>query len=235
LFNALGNGFIPDIDKNPHFHMLTMILGFLLVAVVVYSGIKARIQKKKYNLQVIPLDMFVERMIFGAALILFFSWKLASYHGLSWTLVIVLIVFVIYNFFTNNTTLGRHIYAVGGNPEAAELSGINSSNIVFFSMINTAVMAALAGILYTARLQSATTNAGLGFELDAIAAAFVGGTATTGGIGKITGTMIGALVISSLSNGMNLMNIGISYQYMVRGLVLVAAVLFDVQARRMKV
>ena len=166
------------------------------------------------------------------------SWKFlgAGYVGPVPTPVIVMIViFAMTALLINRTKFGRHIYAVGGNREAAELSGINSSNIIFLSMIITSTMAALAGILYTARLQSATTNAGVGFEMDAIASAYIGGTATTGGVGKITGTMIGALVISSLANGMNLMNIGISYQYMVRGLVLVAAVLFDVRARRMKV
>jgi len=235
LFNALGNGFIPDIDGNENFHLLTVIFGILLTALFILSSIRARNQKKKYSLSDMPADMFVMKCILMSVLILFFTFKLASYNGLSWTVVIVLCVVAIFHFFTTNTVIGRYIYAVGGNREAAELSGINSSNIIFLSMIITSTMAALAGILYTARLQSATTNAGVGFEMDAIASAYIGGTATTGGVGKITGTMIGALVISSLANGMNLMNIGISYQYMVRGLVLVAAVLFDVRARRMKV
>lgn len=235
LFNALGNGFIPDIDSNDNFHLLTVICGIALVILFIISSMKARNQRKKYNLSDLPADMFIFRLAVMSALILFFTWKLATYNGLSWTVVIVLVIVAVFHFFTTNTVLGRYIYAVGGNREAAELSGINSSNIILFSMVTTAAMASLAGILYTARLQSATTNAGVGFEMDAIASAYIGGTATTGGVGKITGTMIGALVISSLTNGMNLMNIGISYQYMVRGLVLVAAVLFDVRARRIKV
>jgi len=145
------------------------------------------------------------------------------------------VVVAIYHFFMNNTVLGRHVYAVGGNPEAAELSGIKVKEVTLFVFTSMGTLAALGGIMFTSRLQSATTTAGVGFELDAIASAFIGGCSPAGGIGKVTGTIIGAIVMSSLSNGMNLLGVGISYQYMVRGLVLVLAVLLDVQSRKVKI
>jgi putative multiple sugar transport system permease protein len=160
------------------------------------------------------------------------AWILAGYQSLSWTAVVVLIVAIFYNFITTKTVLGRHIYAVGGNPEAAELSGISVkriTNIVFGSM---GMLSALSGILFASRLQSATTTAGTLFELDAIAAAFVGGVSAAGGVGTVIGSLIGALVMTSLTSGMNLMGIDISYQYIVRAIVLAAAVIFDVTTRK---
>jgi putative multiple sugar transport system permease protein len=149
--------------------------------------------------------------------------------------VIVIAVVAAFKTFLDNTVLGRHVYAIGGNPEAAELSGVKVKAVTFFVFITMSGLSALAGILYTARLQSATTIAGVGFELDAIAASYVGGVSASGGVGKITGTIVGAIVMTALSNGMNLLGVGISYQYIVRGLVLVLAVLFDVQSRRVKI
>ena len=143
----------------------------------------------------------------------------------------MLVVLAIYHFVTTQTVLGRHIYAVGGNPEAAELSGINVKRIIYVVFGSMGMLSALSGILFTARLQSATTTAGTLFELDAIAAAYVGGVSAAGGVGKVIGSIIGALVMLSLTSGMNLMGIGIAYQYVVRGLVLVAAVIFDVTTR----
>lgn len=235
VFNALGNGFIPDIIQKQGIHFLTLILGVLLIVFLLASEILNRKKRAKYKLQDLPMDMFIAKLIFFSVLIFFFAWKLSHYRGLSWTVVIVISVLAVYHFFTNNTVLGRHIYAVGGNPEAAELSGISVQKITTFVFASMGTLAGLAGILFTARLQSATTTAGNAFEMDAIASCYVGGVSASGGVGRVTGTIIGALVMSALSNGMNLMNIGISYQYMVRGAVLVLAVLFDVRARRMKV
>lgn len=235
VFNALGNGFIPDIFGKGGLHILTIALGLLLIVYLLVSEFLNRKKRAKYQLQDLPLDMFIYKLIFISALIFFFSWKIANYNGLSWTVVIVIAVLAVYHFFTNNTVLGRHIYAVGGNPEAAELSGISVQKITTFVFCSMGTLAGLAGILFTARLQSATTTAGNAFEMDAIASCYVGGVSASGGVGRVTGTIIGALVMSALSNGMNLMNIGISYQYMVRGAVLILAVLFDVRARRMKV
>ncbi|MEA2016793.1 MAG: hypothetical protein U9O59_08890 [Actinomycetota bacterium] len=160
------------------------------------------------------------------------TWVLSGFRGLSWTAVIVLGVVLIYNFIMNQTFLGRHIYAVGGNPEAAELSGISVKRITYTVFASMGMLSGLSGVLYASRLHSATTQAGQLFELDAIAAAFVGGASPTGGIGKVTGSIIGALVMMSLANGMRLMNVDISYQYIVRAIVLAGAVIFDVATRR---
>lgn len=233
-FNAIGNGYIPDIFNNSNIHVLTMIIGIAAVLLFIFIEIKNRRKQIEYNLHVSTLPIFVAKLIFVSAIVMYFIWKLACFKGFSWTAVIVAIVVVIYNFITKNTTLGRHIYAVGGNPEAAELSGISVKFITFVVFGSMGMLAGLSGLLFTARLQSATPTAGMGFELDAIAGAFVGGTSASGGVGKITGSIIGALVMASLTKGMDLMNVGVSYQYIIRGLVLVAAVIFDVKTRNLR-
>ncbi len=233
-FNAIGNGFIPDfanIGILPGVHKLTLIIGLIGIALLIIGEINSRRKKQAYNFEVLPMEMFVIKLVFISALIGGITWLLAGYQGLSWTAVVVLIVVLIYNFITTQTVLGRHIYAVGGNPEAAQLSGINVKKITYIVFGSMGMLSALAGILFASRLQSATTTAGSLWELDAIAAAFIGGVSPAGGIGKVTGSIIGALVMLSLTSGMNLMGIGISYQYMARGAVLAAAVIFDVATR----
>lgn len=234
VFNALGNGFIPDLPLPFGIHSTTVLLGFFAVLVFIINELLQRKRKKNYGFQLQTLDIFIGKLVAISAIILYFCWQLSQYRGLSWTVVIVLFVVFIFKVFLDNTVLGRHVYAVGGNPEAADLSGIKVKGVTFFVFVAMSGLSALAGILYTARLQSATTIAGVGFELDAIAASYVGGVSASGGVGKITGTIVGAIVMTSLSNGMNLLGVGISYQYIVRGLVLVLAVLFDIQSRRVK-
>lgn len=230
-FNAIGNGYIPDIFNVGGIHMLTLVIGVLTIGFYIWSELNTRKNKLKYNFEVLSANMFIIKLVFISAIIGYITWILAGYNGLSWTIVIVIIVVAVYNFIANKTVLGRHIYAVGGNPEAAKLSGINVDKITFVVFGSMGMLSALSGILYTARLQSATTTAGTLFELDAIAAAYVGGVSAAGGVGKVTGSIIGALVMASLINGMNLMGVGISYQYIIRGAVLVAAVIFDVKTR----
>jgi putative multiple sugar transport system permease protein len=234
-FNAIGNGFIPDIPGLelflPKVHKLTLLLGLLAIVLFIISETNNRRKKQAYNFDVLPTDIFILKLAFISVLVAGITWVLAGYNGLSWTVVIVLIVVGIYHFVTTQTVLGRHIYAVGGNPEAAELSGINVKNITYVVFGSMGLLSALSGILFTSRLQSATTTAGTLFELDAIAAAYVGGVSAAGGVGKVTGSIIGALVMTSLTSGMNLMSIDISLQYIVRGAVLVAAVIFDVTTR----
>jgi putative multiple sugar transport system permease protein len=175
--------------------------------------------------------VFTLKLVFISILLALITWVLAGYNGLSWTVVIVLIVVGVYHFVTTQTVLGRHIYALGGNPEAAQLSGINVKRLIYVVFGSMGMLSALSGILFASRLQSATTTAGQLFELDAIAAAYVGGVSAAGGVGKVTGSIIGALVMLSLTSGMNLMSIDISLQYVMRGAVLVAAVIFDVATR----
>lgn len=230
-FNAIGNGFIPDIAHIQGIHVLTVIIGILAILLYAWSAFNTRKNKIKYNFQVVSIKMFILQLLFVSLIIAYITWILAGYNGLSWTVVIVMIVVGIYHYITTQTVLGRHIYAVGGNIEAARLSGINVKKITYIVFASMGLLAALSGILFTSRLQSASTTAGTLFELDAIAAAYVGGVSADGGVGKVTGSIIGALVMSSLINGMNLMGVGISYQYIIRGAVLVIAVIFDVKTR----
>ncbi|NPV56710.1 MAG: sugar ABC transporter permease [Anaerolineae bacterium] len=234
-FNAIGNGFIPDIPDIgilPNVHKLTLLLGLLAIVLYIANEINQRRIKKQYNFEVLPINMFILKMVFISGLVAYIIWVLAGYRGISWTLVVVLVVVAIYQFVTTQTVLGRHIYAVGGNPEAAELSGISVKKIVYVVFGSMGMLSALSGILFASRLQSATTTAGALFEMDAIAAAYVGGVSAAGGVGKVIGSIIGALVMTSLTSGMNLMGIDISLQYIVRGAVLTAAVIFDVSTRR---
>ncbi len=234
-FNAIGNGFVPDILENigilPDVNKFTLFLGLLGVILYVSSEIISRSRMIKNEIEVLSSGMFILRLLLISALIGSVAWVLAGYRGLSWTAVVILIVAIFYNFITTQTVLGRHIYAVGGNPEAAELSGISVKQITHIVFGSMGMLAALSGMLFAARLQSATTTAGNLFELDAIAAAFVGGVSAAGGVGSVIGSLIGALVMTSLTSGMNLMGIDISYQYIVRAIVLAAAVIFDVATR----
>jgi putative multiple sugar transport system permease protein len=234
-FNALGNGYIPDLPIEgflPEMHKITLLLGIIAAASLVVSEISSRKKKMAYDFEVLSKNMFIVKLTFTVVLLGAVTYVLAGYNGLSWTAVIVLGVTLIYHFLTTQTFLGRHIYAVGGNPEAAELSGISVNKITYVVFGSMGMLSGLSGMLFASRLQSATTTAGQGFELDAIAAAFVGGVSSAGGIGKVTGSLIGAIVMISLTNGMNLMGIDISTQYIVRGAVLVAAVVFDVATRK---
>jgi putative multiple sugar transport system permease protein len=236
-FNAIGNGYIPDIFPRdtgflPRVHKLTLILGLVAIILYIISEINGRRQKQAYNFEVLTRDIFILKLILVSALFAAITWVLAGYNGLSWTVVIVLVVVGIYHFITTQTVLGRHIYAMGGNPEAAQLSGINIKRLTYVVFGSMGMLSALAGILFASRLQSATPTGGTLFELDAIAAAFIGGVSPAGGVGQVAGSVIGALVYISLTSGMNLMGTDISLQYIVRGLVLAAAVIFDVTTRR---
>ncbi len=237
-FNDIGNGYIPDLPIEgflPGIHKLTLLLGIIAAILLVVSEISNRKKKMAYDFEVLSKNMFIVKLVFTVVLLGAVTYVLAGYNGLSWTAVIVLGVTLIYHFLTTQTFLGRHIYAVGGNPEAAELSGISVNKITYAVFGSMGLLTALSGMLFASRLQSATTTAGQGFELDAIAAAYVGGVSAAGGVGKVTGSLIGAIVMMSLNNGMNLMTIDISTQYIVRGAVLVAAVVFDVATRKQRI
>ncbi|OAB44424.1 ABC transporter permease [Paenibacillus glacialis] len=233
-FNAIGNGFIPAIAKVGQLNLLSLIVGALIIVLFIYFEFSKRRNKIKYHFEVISNSMFAIKVLFVSAIIAYITWILAGYNGFSWTVIIVLIVVVIYHFLTTSTVIGRHIYAVGSNPEAANLSGISVKKITYIVFCSMGLLSALSGLLFTARLQSATTTAGTLFELDAIAAAYVGGVSAAGGVGKVTGSIIGAIVMASLSSGMNLLGVGISYQYMIRGGVLAGAVIFDVMTRKQR-
>ena len=230
-FNAISNGFVPNIGFIDA-KTVPLIVGALAVVLLVISQIRNRQNLQKYNFEVASLPVFIMKLVLMSALIGAVAVILANYRGLSWTIVVVAFVTFIYNFMLNRTKLGRHIYGVGGNPEAAALAGINVKKIMLFCFASMGMMSALGGILFASRLQSASTTGGAGFELDAIASCYIGGVSTSGGVGKVTNTIIGALVIMSLTNGLNLMGVGIAYQYVIKGLIFIVAVAFDVLSRR---
>jgi len=236
FFNAIGNSYVPDVLARlgilEGVHKLTLLLGVIAILWFNFGEVKARKNKLAYNFEVMPMAIFILKLVFISVVMACITWVLAGYNGISWTLVIMLAVVMIYDFVASQTVLGRHIYAVGGNPEAAELSGISVKKIIYIVFASMGLLCALSGILFASRLQSATTTAGTLFELDAIAAAYIGGVSAAGGVGKITGSLVGALVYMSLMNGMNLLGTDISLQYIIRGAVLAIAVIFDVTTRR---
>jgi len=231
-FNAIGNGYVPAITQVGGLSLSALVIGAVAIILYILSEIRNRRNKIKYNFEVVSGSIFVLKLVFVSAIIAYITWILAGYNGISWTVVIMLLVVIAYHFLTTKTVLGRHIYAVGSNPEAAHLSGINVKKITYVVFGSMGMLSALSGILFTSRLQSASPTAGTLFELDAIAAAYVGGVSAAGGVGKVTGSIIGAIVMASLSSGMNLLGVGISYQYMIRGGVLALAVIFDVMTRK---
>ena len=230
-YKAISNGYIPDLPVSGNIHVLTLLIGIIAIALVVYSQIKTRNNLRKYNFDVSSMPILIGKIVFLSAIIMYIMWTLAGYKGIPWTAVIVAIVLLIYNFILNKTRLGRYVYGIGGNAEAAELSGVNVQKITMFAFCSVSMLSALGGILYSSRLASATPTAGTGFELDAIASSYIGGVSVNGGIGRVTNTIIGAFVIMSLTNGMNLMGIDISYQYIVKGVIFILAVAFDIITR----
>ena len=230
-FLALCNGFIPDIPNKTGIHLVTMAVGILGVIIVVLTQIKNRKNKQKYQFEVVSTPIFIAGMVLVSAVILAVCWVLATYKGIPWSAVIVGVILLIYTFMLSKTKLGRYIYGIGGNDQAAELSGVNVKQVTLFAFCSMSVLAAVAGILYTSRLSSATPTAGNAFEMDAIASSYIGGTAVSGGVGKVTNAIIGTFVIMALTNGMNLMMVDISYQYIVKGLIFIIAVAFDVRTR----
>ena len=244
-FNALNNGFIPSLytfeytlnagtgaEKVIHFHILTILIGLVGIALMIYSQISARKNKKKYGFKVMSAPLFVIAMIIVSLVIMTIITVLSMENGIPWSAVIVAIILFIFNFVLNKTKIGRYIYGIGGNDQAAELSGVNVKNVTLLSFVAMSVLASIAGILYTSRLQSATPTAGNGFEMDAIASAYIGGVAVSGGVGKVTNTIIGTLVIMSLTNGMNLMGVDAFAQYIIKGVIFICAVAFDVLTRK---
>ena len=235
-FQSLSTGFIPDLFGTADEVALGLqrlnSTALLIVAVaaflMVWSGWRARAQAAAYGVQQEPTAFFVVRNAIIAGALLFVAWKLAQFRGLPNVLIVMSVLIVLYAFFTENTTTGRRIYAVGGNLKAARLSGINADRLTFLCFVNMGMLAALAGMIVTARLNSATPKAGVGFELDVIAAVFIGGASMSGGVGKIVGAVVGAFIMGVMNNGMSIMGIGIDYQQVIKGLVLLAAVIFDV-------
>ncbi|SHM20876.1 multiple monosaccharide ABC transporter permease [Cryptosporangium aurantiacum] len=230
-FRALGSGFLPTFGTTGY-EPLTMILGSLAALALVVSAFRQRLERRKYDLEDEPLWWFVAKQAFAVALILLVTVQLASYDGTPIVLVILGVLVVGYTAVMSRSVFGRHIYAIGGNLAAAELSGVKAKRVTFWLFVNMGVISALAGLVFTAGLNLAGPSAGTNFELDAISAVFIGGAAVTGGIGTIPGAIIGGLIIGILNNGMSILGVGTEWQQLIKGLVLLAAVAFDFYNKR---
>jgi putative multiple sugar transport system permease protein len=230
-FQLLANGFIPDFVTSG-FRWTSMAIGIAVTAIIIFFKIRERRNQLKHDLAEEPLLIFVGRNVLIALGFLLLTYLLSSSRGLPNVLVIMFALIVFYAFVASNTTIGRRIYALGGNEKAARLSGIRTDRLTFYAFLNMGVLAALAGLVFTARLNSATPQAGLGFELDVIAACFIGGASPTGGVGKIIGAVIGAFIVGVMNNGMSILGVGIDLQQVIKGLVLLAAVCLDVYYKR---
>ncbi len=232
-FRALGSGFLPDLGGgNTFLEPLTVAIGLIAVLLFVAQGTRQRLARRKYKVEDEPFAWFLAKLVFTAALILFITFLLASYRGTPIVLLVLGVLVVVYSAVMNRSVFGRHVYAIGGNLNAAQLSGVKTKRVTFMLFVNMGVIAALAGLVFTAQLNLANPKAGDGFELDAIAAVFIGGAAVTGGIGTVTGAIVGGLIIGILNNGMSILGVGTEYQQLIKGLVLLAAVAFDVFNKR---
>jgi D-xylose transport system permease protein len=233
-FMLVGQGYLPTLSpaEEGQIHDTSLYFSLALIAACVIAGMRRRAARVKYGFSVLPLRFEVARLVLASAAIGAFSFIMVIYAGIPWSVILVIALALIFTFVANNTTFGRHLYAIGGNPDAARLSGINVPRKTFMLFLIMGVMTAIAGIVYTARLNAATTSAGQNAELDAIAAAVIGGTSLMGGEGTIAGAVIGALVMASLDNGMSLMNLDITFQYVIKGLILLFAVWVDMAQRK---
>lgn len=227
-FQALSTGFIPDLLGVGRPNGLALAVGVAAVALILWLGLRTRARNARYGVEDEPWGLFLLRNGIVAAALLFVTWKLAWFRGLPNVLLSMVVLTVIYVFITERTTLGRRIYAVGGNAKAAKLSGIRTERLTFLTFVNMGLLAALAGLVFAARLNTATPKAGFAVELDVIAAVFIGGASMSGGVGRIVGAVVGAFIMGVMNNGMSIMGIGIDYQQVIKGLVLLAAVFFDV-------
>jgi len=231
-YRALGNGFLTDLFGEFDYDPFTLGIAVIAILALIVQQVRARVARAKYGQDVEPIVWFVAKLVLITVAIGAFALALASYKGIPVTLIVLAVLVLIYGIIMNRTIFGRHIYAIGGNRHAAELSGIKTRKVDFFLFVNMGILAALAGLIFTARLNLAGPKAGDGFELEAISAAFIGGAAVTGGVGRIGGAIIGGLIIGVLNNGMSILGIGIEWQQAVKGLVLLFAVAFDVYNKR---
>lgn len=227
-FQRLSSGFIPDPLGGGALRTTSLVVGALAAFALVFFKLRGRARLAAHGMEQEPYAFFLVKNLCFAAIILFFSYLLSTYKGLPNVLIVMAVLIVVYDFVTNRTTLGRRIYALGGNEKAARLSGVKTQRLAFLTFVNMGALAALAGLVFAARLNTATPKAGLGFELDVIAACFIGGASASGGVGRVMGAVIGAFIMGVMNNGMSILGIGIDYQQVIKGLVLLAAVFIDV-------
>jgi putative multiple sugar transport system permease protein len=227
-FQSLASGFIPDLFGSGPFNLFSMALGVVTAAGLFWMAMRSRAQAQKYGHLDEPFAVFAVKHTVIACAIIYLTWLMSAFRGLPNVLIVMALLISVYSFLTTRTTLGRRIYALGGNENAAKLSGINTQRLSFLTFVNMGLLSALAGLVFAARLNTATPKAGLGFELDVIAAVFIGGASMSGGIGTVVGAVVGAFIMGVMNNGMSILGIGIDWQQVIKGLVLLAAVIFDV-------
>ncbi|MFD1991619.1 multiple monosaccharide ABC transporter permease [Paenibacillus nicotianae] len=226
-FQKISSGFIPDFS-NMATNIVAVLAGIALSILYIVTELRNRAAQRKYNFDTGSQAIFFVKMILVVAVINAFTIVLASYAGIPTILVLLFLLIIIYSFVMNKTVMGRHVYAIGGNEKAAGLSGVKTKKVTFWVFVNMGVLAAVSGLIFAARLNAATPRAGTNFELDAIAACFIGGASASGGIGTVFGAIIGGLVMGVLNNGMSLVGLGIDWQQGIKGLVLLLAVAFDI-------
>lgn len=239
-YNWIGTGFLPTIrimesaNGGKGIDLICLIVAAVISVLIVLAEIKAVATAKKHGLPVAPAWQLIVKDAVIIGIVVFFFWKLANYNGIPVVLVLMAILVGIYHFITTNTVAGRQVYAMGGNAKAARLSGINTKKVFFWVYANMGLLAAVAGIVLSARNQSATPKAGDSFEMDAIASCYIGGAATSGGVGTIIGAVVGAFIMGILNNGMSLAGYDTNIQKIVKGMVLLGAVTVDLVSKRKK-
>lgn len=233
-FKAIGQGYIPPIfsAEGSGFNDTAIIIGVAICVIFAVMQIRQENSRKRYHLGVAPKGMLIAKIVIVSIVVIGIMAILSLNLGLSYAFLLLIILAVLFSFISNNTAFGRQIYAIGGNREAARLSGINIKKRLFLLFVVMGTMCAASGIVYTARINAGTAAAGQNMELDAIAAAVIGGTSTMGGEGSVFGAVIGALIMTAIDNGMSLMNLDNTFQYVVKGLVLLLAVWMDVATRK---
>ncbi|MGL4295151.1 MAG: multiple monosaccharide ABC transporter permease [Aestuariivirga sp.] len=230
-FQALSNGYVPDFlafMAPQGFNLFAMVVGSVVTGLILWSNWRSRQLEQAHGMAEEPIELFYIRNALIAAAFLGFSWIMASHRGLPNVLITMFALVALFMFITTRTTFGRRVYAMGGNEKAAKLSGIRTERVTVMIFGIMGALAALAGLVYAARLNSAQPKAGQGLELDVIAACFIGGAAVTGGVGKVTGVVIGAFIMGVMNNGMGIMGVGIDWQQVIKGAVLMLAVFLDV-------
>ena len=230
----LFNSYIPDFFHVEGFNLTCMVFGIAEVVLFSLLSIRGRAIKIKKEYPVESFSSMVVRLVIIDLAILAFMFKLSQYKGIPVVLIWVAVVIMIYNYITSKTTIGRHFYAVGGNEKAASLSGVDTKKVYFTAYINMAFLAAIAGMITIARLNSANPTAGTNYEMDAIGSCFIGGASAYGGIGTVPGVIVGAILMGVINLGMNIMGVDANYQKVVKGLVLLAAVIFDIVTKKKK-
>jgi putative multiple sugar transport system permease protein len=231
-YQRTASGFLNGLLGGNGYDAFTLLIFALAVVGYAVSGFRTRVARIRYAQPVESFPLFVARVLAVGVVVMLFAWQLAHARGLPIVLIILAVLIIVYAIVSKRTVFGRQIYAIGGNLSAAQLSGVKVRVVNFWIFVNMGFLSAVAGVIYSSRSNGAQPAAGNMFELDAIAAAFIGGAAVTGGVGTVVGAMVGGLIMATMSNGMQLMGVDQSIQSVVKGLVLLLAVAFDVYNKR---